>query len=258
MTRPAQDRQTGDTAVLCLVTRPERLPPHTHTRTRHCENSRVSEAPAPQVSWRSSSRRRTRVLPCFLSSLLRSPGWMCVPRLNQRTLCSGTFQGGIPHEGKLGGPEGWVSGVCLSCWRRCSGDTGRRTKAGRTEPRWPRCQRPRAGAGAGEPGSPGKLVAGWRPAGQTAVPWAGQLCLVQTWGEEPRLPAPETARGCPQSPQERGPRARVAEGTGFPRRPGWRARPSEAPLPRLTQSPPQAASATVPVTLTQILLSVLK
>lgn len=103
---------------------------------------------------------------------------MCVPRLNQRTLCSGTFQGGIPHEGKLGGPEGWVSGVCLSCWRRCSGDMGRRTKAGRTEPRWPRCQRPRAGAGAGEPGWPGKLLAGWRPAGQTAVPWAGQLCLV--------------------------------------------------------------------------------
>ena len=154
---------------------------------------------------------------------------MCVPRLNQCTLCSGTFQGGIPHEGNLGGLEGWVSGVCLSCWRRWSGDTGRRTKAGRTEPRWPRQgQRPRAGAGAGEPGSPGQLAC-WRPAGQTAVPRAGQLCLVQTWGEEPRLPAPETARGCLQSPQESGPRARVAEGTGFPRRPGWRARPSEAP-----------------------------
>ena len=33
MTRPAQDRQTGDTAVLCLVTWPERLPPHTHAHT---------------------------------------------------------------------------------------------------------------------------------------------------------------------------------------------------------------------------------
>lgn len=140
----------------------------------------------------------------------------CVAQLNQHSLFSGTFQGGIPHEGTCDVlPGRWSLRHCLSCCRRWSENAGWTARAGRTEPRRP-CKASawsRAGQGSQHAGG---LPPDCSPSGWVAVP--GQTCR-----EDPWFPAPAAVRGVSAESSGKQPEGSGSGRCRLPRRPGWRA-----------------------------------
>ena len=141
---------------------------------------------------------------------------MCVAQLNQHSLFSGTFQGGIPHEGTCDVlPGRWsLRHVCRAAGggvRMRDGRPGQegQSPAGLARPApWSR-----AGQGSQHAGG---LPPDCSPSGWVAVP--GQTCR-----EDPWFPAPAAVRGVSAESSGKQPEGSGSGRCRLPRRPGWRA-----------------------------------